>query len=155
VDNIACNANFVLTYLSASKASRALDILGKQLLVEVSSDPEVALEENSNGPHPPEVLSTWATCIMNGKSVPTVVTCSKIVLKHLGQHICSHQREATFFLLLNGHGRHFELLFHDYINTDATIWTICIGVLYSSNLWQVGDSVQSPKGDGILLCAIC
>jgi len=44
--------------------------------------------------------------------------------------------------LLDGHGSRFELPFLDYVNSADTKWTVCIGVPYGTNLWQVGDSMQ-------------
>jgi hypothetical protein len=30
----------------------------------------------------------------------------------------------------------------DYVTDERTKWTVCIGVPYGTNLWQVGDSSQ-------------
>ena len=48
----------------------------------------------------------------------------------------------TPFILLDGHGSRWELPFLEYINTDATKWSVCIGVRYGTGLWQVGDSAE-------------
>jgi len=46
------------------------------------------------------------------------------------------------FLLLDGHGSHFDLGFLQYINTDETKWECCIGLPYGTSYWQVGDSSE-------------
>jgi hypothetical protein len=134
----------------ASKEVRASDIMGVQPWAEVSGDPAVDFEDNSNGPH--KYYPHGPSYIVNGKTIPAVVICSDsgsipsdiltILLQHLDQHLSFDRTEATPFLLLDGHGSRFELPFLDYINTDATKWTVCIGVPYGTNLWQVGDSAQ-------------
>jgi len=34
------------------------------------------------------------------------------------------------------------MAFLDYVTSKETKWTVCIGVPYGTNLWQVGDSAQ-------------
>ena len=46
------------------------------------------------------------------------------------------------FLILDGHGYRFDLLFLQYINKAATKWNICIGVPYGTSHWQVRDSAE-------------
>ncbi len=46
------------------------------------------------------------------------------------------------FLLLDGHGSHFDLNFLNYINAAETKWGCCIGLLYRTSYWQVGDSSE-------------
>jgi hypothetical protein len=43
---------------------------------------------------------------------------------------------------MDGHGSRFELEFLEYINNKATKWNVCIGVLYGTAYWQVGDSSE-------------
>ena len=84
--------------------------------------------------------------------IPTFVSCSEkgsitseilaSVMKHLDDHVTIDHSEATPFLLLNGHGSHFGLEFLRYMNDPATKWTVCIGVPYGMNLWQVQSSAQ-------------
>jgi hypothetical protein len=40
--------------------------------------------------------------------------------------------KATSFLLSDGHGSRFQLPFLDYVTTEETKWTICIGVPYGN-----------------------
>jgi hypothetical protein len=110
----------------------------------------VDIEANSHGidkfyPYGP-------TCVVGGKSVEAYVTCSESgsitsdiltnVLKYLDKKLDFDRSEADPFLLLDGHGSRFELPFLDYINNPSSKWTVCIGVPYGTNLWQVGDSSQ-------------
>jgi hypothetical protein len=44
------------------------------------------------------------------------------------------------FLLLDGHGSRFEVEFLKYIANKEHPWSICFGVPYGTNLWQVADS---------------
>ena len=45
------------------------------------------------------------------------------------------------FLILDGHGSRFDLLFLEYINDPEHNWNVCIGcALYRTSYWQVGDS---------------
>jgi hypothetical protein len=46
------------------------------------------------------------------------------------------------FLLLNGHHSWVGLPFLKYINDDAHKWKVCIGVPYSTHLWQVQDASE-------------
>ncbi len=62
------------------------------------------------------------TCVVGGKSVEVYVTCSESGL-------------ITSDILTN-------VLFLDYINNPSSKWTVCIGMPYGTNLWQVGDSSQ-------------
>ena len=56
------------------------------------------------------------------------------------------------FLILDGHGSSFDLLFLQYINTAATKWNVCIGVpYYGPSYWQVGDS---PEQNGSFTMAL-
>jgi len=92
------------------------------------------------------------TSFLNGKEIEAYITCSesgsitsnilKDVLTYLDNKLASDRSEADPFLLLDGHGSRFELPFLDYINNEETKWTVCIGVPYGTNLWQVGDSSQ-------------
>ena len=85
--------------------------------------------------------------------IPPFVCCSESgsitsdLLAKMLQHIDfyaqpDHTSDAIPFLLLDGHGSHFEEPFLDYINNDLHRWKVCIGVLYGTNLWQVGVSAQ-------------
>jgi len=46
------------------------------------------------------------------------------------------------FLLLDGHGSHFELEFLEYINCKESKWEVNIGLPYGTSYWQVGDSTE-------------
>jgi hypothetical protein len=125
-------------------------IMGLQPWADIIGDPMVDIEANSHGidkfyPYGP-------TCVVGGKSVEAYVTCSESgsitsdiltnVLKYLDKKLDFDRSEADPFLLLDGHGSRFELPFLDYINNPSSKWTVCIGVPYGTNLWQVGDSSQ-------------
>jgi hypothetical protein len=46
------------------------------------------------------------------------------------------------FLLIDGHGRRFELPFLEYSNHDDHKWKTCIGTPYGTNKLQVEDSPE-------------
>jgi hypothetical protein len=46
------------------------------------------------------------------------------------------------FLIIDGHGSRFDLLFLEYINNPEHNWNVCIGVPYGTSYWQVGDSTE-------------
>ena len=43
------------------------------------------------------------------------------------------------FILVDGHGSRFRLPFLEYTNNKDHEWKACIGVLYGTALWQIGD----------------
>ena len=61
-------------------------------------------------------------------------------MDHLG--IIDRKDGLKPFLLLDGQGSRFELLFLCYINNPQHEWATCIGVPYGTDLWQVGDTEQ-------------
>jgi hypothetical protein len=134
----------------AAATVTAKDIMGLQPWAEAIGDPSVDMEANSHGPE--KYYPYGPTCTVLGKSVPAFVTCSESgsitsnilmdVLKHIDNCLRWDRTEAKPFLLLDGHGSRFELPFLDYVNATETKWTVCIGVPYGMNLWQVGDSTQ-------------
>jgi len=67
-------------------------------------------------------------------------------MKHMDDcHVFDHSYGVPPFLLLDGHGRRFELPFLDYINEfgdKGHKWKACIGVPYGTMSWQVGDSAK-------------
>jgi len=112
--------------------------------------PTINFEANSNGinkyyPHRP-------TCFYDGKEIATYIMCSENgsitteiladIMHYLNEELTFDRDDATPYLLLDGHGSHFRLPFLEYINDDQHKWTVCIGVPYGTNLWQVGDSSQ-------------
>ncbi len=134
----------------ASTEITAEHIMGLQPWAEISGDPMVDIKENSHGaekfyPHGP-------TCFFDGKEIEAFVTCSESgsitsamltdVLTYLDKKLQFDWNEADPFLLLDGHGSRFELPFLDYVKTPENKWTVCIGVPYGTNLWQVGGSSQ-------------
>ena len=46
------------------------------------------------------------------------------------------------YLLLDGHGSRMGLPFLRYITNPAHIWIACIGMPYSTSIWQVGDAAE-------------
>jgi hypothetical protein len=48
----------------------------------------------------------------------------------------------NLFLLLDGHGSHFELMFLNYANAIETMWECCIGLPDGTSYWQVGGSTE-------------
>ncbi len=134
----------------AAPEVRAKDIMGLQPWASIIGDPSIDFEENSHGPE--KFYPYGPTCTVFGRSIPTLVRCSESgsitsnilmdTLKHIDKCLELDRSEVTPFLLLDGHGSRFELPFLDYVNSDETKWTVCIGMPYGTNLWQVGDSAQ-------------
>ena len=58
------------------------------------------------------------------------------------QNVIPRQNNVSPFLLLDGHGSRFQLLFLQYINEPSHPWVVCIGVPYRTSYWQVGDSTE-------------
>jgi hypothetical protein len=99
------------------------------------------------------VTSGGPKCRFQGKDISTFVCCSpnasitSDLLAQMLKAIDSHDvfRRAnldggTPFLLLDGHGSRTRLPFVNYITNENHLWTVCIGVPYSTHhLWQVHD----------------
>jgi hypothetical protein len=128
----------------------AKNVMGFRPWAEKIGNPEIDMEANSHGLD--KVYPFGPTCHFQGKEIPTYVTASengsitdKIltdIMKHLDTYLTFDRTEATPFLLLDGHGSRFGLPFLEYIRDESHKWTVCIGVPYGTNLWQVGDSSQ-------------
>jgi hypothetical protein len=65
-----------------------------------------------------------------------------LMLAFIDQNAKLDQIEAIPMLLLDGHGSRFESVFLEYVNDARHKWTVCIGVLYGMNVWQVGDGAK-------------
>ncbi len=95
-------------------------------------------------------MSGGPTCSFNGKSIPTFfgtspkasITSQLLadMLKFIDQCGIYDRSIATLFLLLDGHHSRMMLPFLRYINDDSHKWCCCIGVLYATHIWQVGDA---------------
>jgi hypothetical protein len=92
------------------------------------------------------------SCIFNGKEIPCMVELSpgggmtgKIltnIFKTLDElQVFERTNGKRPFILLDGHATRFDCEFLNYVNDDQHRWSVCIGVLYGTSLWQVGDSV--------------
>jgi hypothetical protein len=93
-------------------------------------------------------------CIIRGKHVPCFFCSSKkrsITDQLLKERLEAIVRLNVFyhlatglhpFLLLDGHGSHFDLEFLHFINAEETKWGCCIGLPYGTSYWQVGDSSE-------------
>jgi hypothetical protein len=46
------------------------------------------------------------------------------------------------YVILDGHQSRFDIDFLNYVNHEEHRWSVIIGVLYGTALWQVGDSWQ-------------
>jgi hypothetical protein len=49
---------------------------------------------------------------------------------------------AYHSLLFDGHGKHFDLEFLDYINSEQTEWNVNIELPSGTSYGQVGDSTE-------------
>jgi hypothetical protein len=124
--------------------------MGLQPWCNVEGDLMENLEENSNGLE--KYFPFGPTCSVNGKDIPCYVTTTENgsitseilvkVLEHIDSFNVFDRTEAYPFLLLDGHGSRFAEEFLTYVNTPVHKWFVCIGVPYSTNLWQVADSSE-------------
>jgi hypothetical protein len=124
--------------------------MGLQPWVDFFGDPKVDIAENSHGLE--KYYPFGPTCNVSGKKVETFITCSESgtimseilrdSLKCIEAQLTFNRSEAIPFLLLDGHGSHFQLPFLDYIAAEETKWMVCIGVPYGTHVWQVGDSSE-------------
>ena len=102
-----------------------------------------------------KLLPGGPTCNFNGVDVPAFVTFSESgginsdilceIFKRIDNlELYKKDREKGYipFCLLDGHNSRFDIDFLKYINDPKTKWNVCIGVPYSTSLWQVGDSSQ-------------
>ena len=100
-----------------------------------------------------KVYPLGPNCTFNGKNVPYFCCCSESgsitgtllveMLKAMDSlKLFDHTTGLNPFLLLDGHGSHFELEFLEYINAAEHKWHCCIGLPYGTSYWQVGDSSE-------------
>ncbi len=92
------------------------------------------------------------TCFCKGQKIPCFIGSSKngsitsslrtSMLAFIDENAKFNRMEATPMLLLDGHGSRFESVFLEYINDARHKWTVCIGVPYGINVWQVGNSAE-------------
>jgi hypothetical protein len=108
------------------------------------------VEENMRGLD--KLFPCGPTYEYNGKTAPCLVEVTpngSIILELLAKALKhTDQLELFFrsdgicpFLLLDGHGSHFELPCVEYITDPAHEWTVCICVLNGTIMLQVGDSI--------------
>jgi hypothetical protein len=92
-------------------------------------------------------------CTINGKNVPCFCCCLESggitgtllveMLKAMDSlKLFDRTSGLNLFLLLDGHGSHFELEFLEYINAVEHKWNCCIGLPYGTFYWQVRDSSE-------------
>ena len=92
-------------------------------------------------------------CSFNGIDVPCFCCCSEngsITAELLVDMLSVMDNKKLFdrsdgvnpFLLLDGHGSRFDLMFLTYVNDPANIWNACIGLPYGTSYWQEGDSSE-------------
>ena len=92
-------------------------------------------------------------CTFRGKEVPCFCCNSEsgcingalltAMLKYIDdKQVFNCSTGLNPFLLLDGHGSHFELEFLEYINCKESKWEVNIGLPYGTSYWQVGDSTE-------------
>jgi hypothetical protein len=100
-----------------------------------------------------KVYPLGLNCTFNGKNVPRFCCClegGSITGTLLVEMLKATDSLELFdrtsglnpFLLLDGHGSHFELEFLEYINDAEHKWNCCISLPYGTSYWQVGDSSE-------------
>jgi hypothetical protein len=92
-------------------------------------------------------------CFFKGKELPCFICnspkasiTSQLIVKMLKQidaaEVYNPSDGSLAFLLLNSHHSCVGLPFLKYINDDQHCWKVCIGVPYSTNLWQVHNAIE-------------
>jgi hypothetical protein len=92
-------------------------------------------------------------CTFRGKEVPCFCCNSEsgsingalltAMLKYIeDKQVFNRSTGLNPFLLLDGHGSHFELEFLEYINCKESKWEVNIGLPYGTSYGQVGDSTE-------------
>ena len=134
--------------------------MGIQPWCEIEGDLVKNMAENSHGVD--KYFPYGPSCWVDGKEIPCYVRCSENgsitseiltdILKHIDSFNIFDRREATPFLLLDGHGSRFGLDFLEYVNPppqeepvapeDDHSWTVSIGTPYCTDKWQVADSKE-------------
>jgi hypothetical protein len=124
--------------------------MGIQPWCEINGEGVTDLEANSNGVE--KFYPFGPTCLYNGQKIPCFIGCSEngsntsslltSMLAFIDENAKFDRTEATLMLLLDGHGSRFESTYLEYVNDARNKWTVCIGVPYGTNLWQVDDSAE-------------
>jgi hypothetical protein len=118
-------------------------------LVQWIGDPDNIEENTGDGKQYP----MGPTCFFKGKEIPCFCCCSDSgtitanLLTEMLQlidslNIYNLSTGPNPFLILDGHGSHFEPEFLEYINTCKAKWCVNIGLPYGTSYWQVGDSSE-------------
>ena len=146
----ACGEVVCCVIILMTQMVEAKHILGIQPWANIEGDPTINFESNSNGIN--KYYPHGLTCFYDGKEIETYITCSENrsitteiladIMHYLNKQLTFDRDDATPYLLLDGHGSHFRLPFLEYINDDQHKRTVCIGIPYGTNLWQLGDSLQ-------------
>ena len=98
------------------------------------------------------IVSAWTLIEYNWHLIICFIGCSEngsIISKFLTDMVKRIENCAKFdlpdvhpFLLLNGHGWHFEEQFLDFTYSPVHKWKVCISIPYGKPLCQVGDSKE-------------
>ena len=109
---------------------------------------EMNFDDNQNGLD--KLFPLGPSCDYNGQIIPCFIGCSENgsntsklltnMVKHIEEYAKFDQTDVHPFLLLDGHGSHFEEEFLEFVNSPEHKWKVCISVPYGMHLWQVGDS---------------
>jgi hypothetical protein len=98
-----------------------------------------------------EAMKGGAQCTFRGNVIVPCFVCSSpkaSITSQLLADMLAHKlkiweqtdNSPTPFLLLDGYHSHMELPFLDYIHKKEHQWAVCIGVLYSTHIWQVANA---------------
>jgi len=146
----------MFTIIFAAKELDPAWVLGVDPFITWVSETDNIKENTGKG----KVHPMGPDCNFQGATVPTFCHCSpengSITAELLTEMLKAIDKLNVFdrtncippFLLLDGHGSRFNLIFLEYINVTkrkGVKWNICIGVPYGTSYWQVGDSAE-PNG---------
>jgi len=151
----ACDGSPVMwVVIFAGKQKISLYETGMDPFANIKNTPtEKDFFDNNSGPG--KLYPGGPKCTYKGKEVlcmcrwtskvsidSTILTNILRTLDVIGCYDGDRRNGFKPILLLDTHVFRMELEFLSYINSAGTEWVVCIGVLYSTALWQVGDSSQ-------------
>ena len=118
------------------------------------ADDEIAYKENvGEGKDYPG----GSTCKYNGKVVDCLVFANEScgISGSILVPIFEHFYETGLFprlpggaipmLIGDGHQSRLDPQFTKYINNQSNCWTVCLGVIYTTTLWQVGGASEQNR----------
>jgi len=116
---------------------------------------KVNFDDNQNGLD--KLFPLGSSCECNRQMIPCFIGCSEngsITSKLLANMVNQLEQYATFdqtdmhpFLLLDGHGSHFEEEFLEFVNSPEHKWKLCISIPMGCTCGRLG--IQRNKTEAL------